>query len=540
MTSSNKATVQILASTLWLHGIEDVVVSSGSRCAPITVALNRAGNFRLHPVVDERCAAFVALGMALATDRPVALVCTSGSAPLNYGPALAEAYYRRVPLIAITADRPAWWIGQREGQTIRQAGCLQAVTRRWVDLPPDNGSEQQQNAAGMLINSAIDAATGLIKGPVQINVQLDAPLNIMEEREPRPGTFIKTERYIENSTAPLECLDLDISGSGMRTLVVAGGERLSPEECAVIGDLAALPNVAVVAEAQTNIPGAIRPAAFDRCTADNPPVPDLVAIIGGDMVSGRFKQWLRSLDANTAFVSITPEDEPVATYSRLTVNVPVSPRALAEYIRNNSGSNRKRHTYAADWRAYLSRCSQKFKPEAFFLGYLQQIIADMAPADVHVSNGSAIRYIQYLDIPEGVHVECNRGVSGIDGCTSTAIGWAMATKRPTLLISGDMSAAYDLGALALKGIPSTFKMVILDNRGGDIFRNIGTTRKLAELEEYFAMQPVFPIEKLAGAYGFAYFEASACNASKIRSFCNYTGRAILRIIIEPKQSKDLI
>ena len=536
MTSISKATVQIVADALWRHDIEDVVVSSGTRCAPITVALSRSGRFRLHPVVDERCAAFVGLGIALVTDRPVALVCTSGSAPLNYGPALAEAYYRRVPLIAITADRPAWWVGQREGQTIRQAGCLQAVTRWWVDLPPDTGSLAQQHHAAMLVETALHAATGTIEGPVQINVQLDAPLISEQSVASVEWSGISTHVPLSDRI-DLSAIHTPISTA--RTLVVAGGIRLTADERAAVAALAELPNVAVIAEAQTNIPGAIRPAAFDRCLHHGAPVPGMVAIVGGDMVSGRFKQWLRGLDTDAVFVSVTPEDEPVDTYGHLTANVPCTIGALTQYIRENSSPDSRR-SYADEWRVYLDRCAGEFSPKAFFLDYLQQIIDCLAPADVHVSNGSAIRYVQYLSIPGDVHVECNRGVSGIDGCTSTAIGWAMATQRRTLLISGDMSAAYDIGALALFNIPPTFKIVILDNRGGDIFRNIATTRNLRELEPFFAMQPNFPVEKLATAYGFAYFEASAQDADAIRPFCDHNGRAILRIIIEPEQSKDLI
>lgn len=536
ITSSIKATVQIIATALWRHGVEDVVVSPGSRCAPLTVALSRSGRYRLHAVVDERCAAFVGLGIALATDRPVALVCTSGSAPLNYGPALAEAYYRRVPLIAITADRPAWWVGQREGQTIRQAGCLQSVTRRWVDIPPDSGSAAQQRHAAMLVETALNAATGNIAGPVQINVQLDAPLTAGWCGECDVWSGISTRVPLPDR-ADLSALLGPLSSA--RTLVVAGGVRLDDDERSALAALAELPGVAVVAEAQTNIPGAIRPAAFDRCLCQGAPVPQLVAIVGGDMVSGRFKQWLRSIDGDTVFVSVTPEDEPVDTYGHFAANVPCSVGALAMYLRENGGTG-SGISYADEWRAYLDHCATLFRPKAFFLDYLQQIIDRLAPADVHVSNGSAIRYVQHLDIPTGVRMECNRGVSGIDGCTSTAIGWAMASERQTLLISGDMSAAYDVGALALQDIPPTFKMVILDNRGGDIFRNIATTRNLSELEPFFAMQPKFPVEKLADAYGFAYFEASAHDANGIRPFCNHRGRAILRIIIDPKQSKDII
>ncbi len=529
MVTTDKPTVLILATLLESYGVRDIVVSSGTRCAPLTVALARSDCFRLHPVIDERSAAFVGLGMSLATGRPVALVCTSGSAPLNYAPALAEAYYRRVPLIAISADRPAWWIGQREGQTIRQAGCLSSVCRCSVDLSPDNGSAQQQHEAVRLINKALDAATGIIKGPVHINVQIDAPMNRMEEEKPYPAPMICRQSVLCHDS--LSKLDIPENTSVM---LVVGGVRLDEHEREAISQLTSLPGIAVVAEAQSNIRGAFRPALFDRHLADAP-VPEFLAIVGGDFVSGRFKQWLRSVSGKIRYiVSFTPEDEPVVTFGRLDANLPCSIAELAAYLRHFGGeSDFNRH-----WRRFAGSCHTE--TDAPVIDMLRRLAEGFCNGDIHVSNGSAIRYVQLLTFADGVQVECNRGVSGIDGCTSTAIGSAIASGRPTLLISGDMSAAYDVGALAIRDIPPTFKMAVLDNNGGDIFRNIPTTDRLPELERYFAMPPDFPVAKLAEAYGFAYLEASEASCKDITSFLRHNGKAILRLIINPTKNKNLI
>ena len=124
-----KQTCTIVADLLHAWGVEDVVLSPGSRNAPLIMSIVRSGRFRTHVVIDERSAAFIALGMSLASERPVAAVCTSGTALLNYAPAVAEAYYRRVPLIAVSADRPLRWIDQDDSRTIRQAGCLGNIVR---------------------------------------------------------------------------------------------------------------------------------------------------------------------------------------------------------------------------------------------------------------------------------------------------------------------------------------------------------------------------------------------------------------------------
>lgn len=168
-------------------------------------------------------------------------------------------------------------------------------------------------------------------------------------------------------------------------------------------------------------------------------------------------------------------------------------------------------------------------------------IADRFRGDIHVGNGSAIRYAQMLRWNGPVY--CNRGISGIDGCTSTALGYALAGSAPTLLITGDMSAAYDIGALGAAVPPRGFRIVVLDNDGGDIFRNIGTTGGLPELEQLFTVPPRLPLRQLADAYGYRYFEYSCQQPddSVIGDFLNPEGSpAIMRLKIQKEHSKHLL
>lgn len=193
METIDKPTAYLLSDLLRAYGVRDIVVSPGSRCAPLTVALSRSGSFRMRSVIDERTAAFVGLGIGVASRRPVALVCTSGTAMLNYAPALAEAFYRRIPLIAVTADRPAGLIDQRDSQTIRQAHALDAVVRNSVDIPDDHGRMALQ-FANRLMNDALAAATGPLPGPVHINMQFEAPLTPVTETMPPIGRKIDVVR----------------------------------------------------------------------------------------------------------------------------------------------------------------------------------------------------------------------------------------------------------------------------------------------------------------------------------------------------------
>lgn len=169
-------------------------------------------------------------------------------------------------------------------------------------------------------------------------------------------------------------------------------------------------------------------------------------------------------------------------------------------------------------------------------------LAGLHSGDVHVSNGSAIRYAQMVRWPYFASFMCNRGISGIDGCTSTALGAAIASQCPTLLITGDMSFAYDIGALGAAEAPQNFRIAVLDNAGGDIFRNISATSALPELERYFVAQPRLPLRQLAEAYSYRYLEydCSAPDRSVLDRFVGDRGAAILRIIIDPKYTARLL
>lgn len=171
-----------MAQALTHYGVRRAVLSPGSRNAPLAVAFARNPELECKVVIDERSAAFVALGMAIESGEMVAMACTSGSAALNYAPALAEAYYRHIPLIAITADRPEEWIDQDDSQTIRQSGSLAAVVKGSFDIPVCRGNDEGlQRLCRRRIADAMMLATSAPRGPVHINIQVDEPIDAMAD-----------------------------------------------------------------------------------------------------------------------------------------------------------------------------------------------------------------------------------------------------------------------------------------------------------------------------------------------------------------------
>lgn len=491
---------------LHAYGIRHAVVSPGSRCAPLTVAMHRSGYFDLHVVIDERSAAFVGLGMALATGRTVALVCTSGSAVLNYAPALAEALYRKVPLVAISADRPMEMIDQRDSQTIRQAGALDAVVRRSIDIA-DVSDPRYLRYANRLMNEVLTAATTPIPGPVHINLQFDAPLTPMANfRVPEAAHKITLAATRHEPEAEIGSL---VRPSD-KVMIVAGGNNPDERLRRVLERLSETRKAVVIAEAQSNLHGFIQSPELESAS---PSAPDVLITLGGSIISAKLKSYLRGC-RNLHHISLGADDNFNDTFFALETCIDCEPAAFLELLDDSLESN---VDFCSSWQSSTRRTPS--------CDALQNIIDMLHGYDVHFSNGSAARYAQLLHYPASCRVECNRGVSGIEGATSTAIGYAMVSDRPVVLVTGDMSAAYDIAAFSLRGIPDSFRIVVLDNDGGDIFRAVATTRSLPEREEFFATRPNLPLEDLCRAYGFAYFT----DADK---FCAYQGSpAVLRLAV---------
>lgn len=534
----DNAVCRMLAELAAAYGVKHVVVSPGTRSAPLAVTLHRSDHFVMHTVIDERSAAFMALGMAVATATPVVLICTSGSAMMNYGPALAEAYYRRVPMIVITADRPERWIDQLDSQTMRQSGALSAVVRRSVDIPVAAATDRALfDLANRQVNEAFDTAISLPQGPVHINVQLDVPLTAMSTSAPLfDARRIVTLRPTPSASAP-EFDNIVEYLQGKKIAVVCAGTTL----CERSG-LQALANagIPVLTEIQSNIPSCFNIGSFDRMLDSAPGIiPEVIVSIGGSLVSARLKRWLRSIP-NLMHITVGYDDNATDTFGHLAARIECQPGIFVDVLKRCNAPQ----DFIAAWSDFYTTAQSRTNATIAGNPLLDALanIARTFHGDVHVSNGSAIRYAQMLPWIAD-NIECNRGISGIDGCTSTAIGAAIASGNPTMLITGDMSAAYDVAALGAAQPPAGFRIAVLDNAGGDIFRNISATARLPELDRYFVAKPRLPLQQLAHAYGYTYAEYDCCapDASTILKFAgDNTTPAILRIIIDPKYTAHLL
>lgn len=515
----SKMPVRMLADMLMNFGVEQCVVSPGSRNAPIILEFSRNG-FRMHTVIDERTAGFVALGMAKATCRPVAVVCTSGTAVLNLAPALAEAYYSQIPMIAITADRPEADIDQRLGQTIRQNEALAAVVRCSVSLSECMSEREVADK----INKALITCKTDEPGPVQINIHLSMPLTVTGEYpEYENFNYIKVAKQDGHPS-------VNIAPAGLhgRVLILLGSQMTTNFEVNYVNNiverLKKRRNVRVLAEIQANIPSADRLALYTGAGAALP-VPDLAVVLGGTFVDPRILPWLARHKVPVASAGL--DSMPVARGLNVTYYYRGADSDLLAII----------DAHLSDFpskKRYNIRPSQ---PDAM-RGSLrdpdvEKILAKLPPyACVFIANGMSIRQAQFTGRHD-LHVYANRGVSGIDGCTSTAIGIAKMLRGDFFLITGDMGAFYDIGALAVEHIPAGFHMVVIDNGGGGIFRNVATTASLPhdELERFFLAPPKPVLADFARNCGFEYVSVSSDELTDgvLAEFILHRGPIVLNI-----------
>ncbi len=545
----------MIAGLLVSHGVRDVVISPGSRNAPLIIAVKRCPELKTHIVIDERSAAFFGLGISLQSNCPVALICTSGSAVMNYGPALAEAFYRQVPLIAITADRPPEWIDQDDSQTIRQAGVLDNVVKGSFDIGVDTELRENKFFTSRIVNDAIILAERAPQGPVHINVRLDEPLGDLVDTDGDELHFIDVAENNETQLSKDSVVEFAHRVTGRRTMVIAGFSRPSKNLDTYLSDFLKKSGAVLLHEAQSNVSVTPSVPNIDATLSVMSEgdlkayAPQLVITFGGSIVSRMVKRYLRGVKGLEHW-HIGRNPHSIDCFMALTRRIECSPESFFKIMsRRLSDSAITRNRFVSGWISKAAEARQKSSrflvsspwSDFYAIGRVLQLIPRRW--NLQFSNGTAIRYVQLFDYSAFGQIDCNRGVSGIDGSTSTAIGAHCQYDDVTLLVSGDMSAQYDVGALGLTEITPRFKMVVLNNGGGGIFRFIKSTSGLDECEECFAADVRLPLRQLSDGYGFEYFEASDKTSLEvaISGFIAENKRpAILNIITASSESADIL
>ena len=483
----------------------DVVISPGSRNVPLAIGFASNEKFNCYSIVDERSAAFFALGLSQKSKKPTILICTSGSALLNYYPAVAEAYYSEIPLIILSADRPKYKINIGDGQTINQSDvykknilysntlsqdCSHATEeivksnlQKIINDKDDSSKIQKlqksiQTNNEAMIEKAFNLSINKMQ-PVHLNVPMEEPLYDFIDSH---SISIKLKKKIEKN---LTIKDLDncykTINKASKILILIGvsdGYILSKKSIQKINSCSSM----VVMKEHTsnvfnesfisNIDRLVGPielqsnsdSAFDELS------PEIVISLGGMIVSKKIKSFLRNYKPKKHF-HIGNNISKDSFYSGVD-HLEVSPNKFFENIVFKKIDSNYHNIWQDINRSKLELHNRYMRVANFSDLKVFELLSNWIPKkyDIQVANSTPVRYFQLFDLKNKNHMFANRGTSGIDGSTSTAIGSSINSDLPVVLITGDLSFFYDINALWNKHIPPSFRIIIINNGGGGIFK----------------------------------------------------------------------
>lgn len=545
MKFSNKILSQTLLQLCLAKGIDHIVISPGSRNAPLTIGFGSHPEIKCFSVVDERCAAFFAMGMAQQLKKPVAAICTSGSALLNYYPAVAEAFYSDIPLVVISADRPLDRIDIGDGQTIRQenvfanhilysANCIEGE-----DFQVKNETE---------INTALNSAIEL-NGPVHINVPFSEPLYDTTENQlvwPQNVPSRMATETLEEDLTPF----IELWNGSKKKMILVGVLPPNSIEQRFIEQLAKDESVLVLTETTSNLYNENFISAIDQLISPLDEEgfknlqPDILLTFGGMVVSKRIKAFLRSyppknhwhVDAKKAYDTFFV----LKHHFKTNIN-----HFLSEFLPETTVS---KSDYQKSWlaikvhRLLRHKAYEETIPYSDFMAFSEVFHQLPKNIQLQLSNSATIRYAQLFDMDVSTKVFCNRGTSGIDGSTSTAVGAAFASKLPTVFLTGDIGFFYDSNALWNNYIPKNFKIIVVNNGGGGIFRILPGEKDSKVFDTYFETKHNLSAKQLSEMYGFKYESIDNIEelATKINEFFEQKEGPSLLEIFTPSTVNDKV
>lgn len=470
---SDKANINILTSLMVAHGVRTIVVCPGSRNAPLAHNFSVCRQLRCISVTDERSAGFYAIGLSLASGEPVAVCVTSGSALLNLAPAVCEAYYREIPLLVISADRPQAMIGQLQGQTMVQTGALAGIVRHSVTLP-EPADATAQWFCNRLVNEALSLMVSPASGPVHVNVPVSEPLfgfsaeTLPEERVVRVHRAVATEATMSSLAA---CV-----AASPRLMVVVGQLPFTESQRSATA-LERLRSYAVVltdhlaSDCRGVMPSLDRMAMLLTETGDY--APDTVVYVGGNMVSKSMRTFLQGCRPANSYV-VTADGKLTDVLMTATDIVEATPsQALDAMAAAVDGKHNADTAWTERWhgicaQSVVSGCDPEYSQVAAVREFFKAI--EGCDCCVHLANSMSVRAgLLYADR----YVYVNRGVNGIEGSLSTAAGFSLMSAVPVYCVIGDLSFFYDVNALWHGDLCGNFRILLLNNGCGGIFRRFG-------------------------------------------------------------------
>ena len=546
---SAKLSIARLVEIAYKKGIQDVVFSPGSRNAPIVISFVESKKFNCICIPDERVAAFYAMGMSLYSKRPTIICCTSGSAALNYAPAICEAFYQYIPLLVITADRPVEWIDQGIGQSIRQHNIYNNYIKGAFQFIQEASNYDDYWYNDRVTNEAINLALASNQGPVHLNIPFREPL--YETVDQFYGEAKIIEAYDHKASLSKESWSVlsDIWMKCERKIVLLGLSHPSKELEDLLKYLVKDNSIVLLTETCSNVCVENGIQCIDRVIQtfkdESNFKADLVLTLGGPIISKKIKKFFQR--NKPEYHWDLRSDRGLDTFQALTHKIDAdSIYFLSRLIELESLNSMD---FQTNW---LTRNDQVKVEHDKFLA--QAPMSDLKAFDLtlkhipdnsnlHLSNSAIVRYAQLFDQNGTLSYYANRGVSGIDGSTSTALGFAKLSETRNIFITGDMSFFYDSNAFWHNHLPDNFKIILINNSGGGIFRIIPGPSSTNQLDDFFEAKHNTNAKSLAEMYGLEYQTASdiAELESVLPEFFNRGGDGIhLLEVFTPRQENELV
>ena len=527
MNFSKNILAQSIIDLCFKKNIKNIVISPGSRNAPLVLGFNNNSFFKTYSVVDERVAAFFALGIAQQINEPVVLVCTSGSALLNYYPAISEAYFSNIPLVVLSADRPKEFLNIGDGQTINQKNVFQQNIEYSVDLDQKNKSffsllglkTDNQTKINNALNISITKQM-----PVHINVPFSEPLYELTDTM-SVSTINIIPKLNKSRVNRINSFTKKWQNS-IKKIILIGVSSPGLLNKKSIDLLANDSSVLVLTENTSNVYHPLFCNKIDQLIAPLTDSdlkdfrPEILITMGGMIISKKIKVIFRNNQPKEHWH--IGNHKANDTFFCLTKHFKSKPDDIIDRLYENHIDNSS--NFYTIWASVISK--RKLKHIDYFssLDYCDFKVFDTVLKSIpqksmlQISNSSAIRYSQLFDIDKSINVYCNRGTSGIDGSTSTAIGASINYKHNTVFITGDLSFFYDSNALWNDFIPLNFRIILINNRGGGIFKILTKDNSSELFKKFFETKHHLSAKELCKMYGFDFYESD--DESKLKLILN--------------------
>jgi 2-succinyl-5-enolpyruvyl-6-hydroxy-3-cyclohexene-1-carboxylate synthase len=548
---SSAATTATFCATLvdeWLQcGVRHAVVSPGSRSTPIALEIANRQEIEMHIFHDERSAAFAALGIAKASGIPAILVCSSGTAAVEFHPAVVEAHHSEVPILICTADRPAELQGVGAPQTIDQQNLYGVSVRKFVNA--EVADESESHTWRKIARDLFATSLGKVRGPVHLNLRF---------REPLMGVATSLPPRHERSAMIADKVDLP-SARSLRKLkkalnfkngvIIAGPENYQIESIFRLAQTLSWP---VLADPRSGarVPSKFVVAAADSILRDEDFAkklqPQVVLRFGTLPASKVVNSWLASSGAKQIVITTTPTLADPDQLCALHIVGEID-ELCAELVsdRTNGQNNRGDFSWLDLWDTAESSAQKSInaaladEPGLSEPGVARALYGLLPEAsNLVVSSSMPIRDVEWFAAPRtGLRVHANRGANGIDGVVSTAVGIALATRQPTTLLIGDIALLHDVnGLIGLVSRETDLRIVVIDNNGGGIFSFLPQAQNLesTKFEKIFGTPHGVNLKMVAQAHQIDTHEVA--NMSDFAEVLSQRGPWLARVVTDRQEN----